>query len=476
MSSNAIKDQLLLKVFASQEIAIRKARKSFWAYCQVMANDFYKKDRFYLRRVCSELQDFYYSDDEVLIITLPPRHGKSRTVGLFVEWILGKNNKLKVMTGSYNEILSQTFSKTVRNTIMEEKADATRLVYQDIFPETRISKRDRASNLWGLEGGHYNYLATSPSGTATGFGADILIVDDLIKNAEEAFNDRVLEKHWDWFTQTMLSRIQEGGKIIIVMTRWATKDLAGRAIEHFKEENKKVREIKMKAVQDDGSMLCEDVLSYASYKSKIRAMGTEVANANYQQEPIDIKGKLYSSFKTYTKAPKRFRRIINYVDTADQGDDNHVSIVAGEYDGELYVLDVIYTKDGMEKTEPMTAEQLHDYHVNESYIESNNGGRGFARNVERLLWEKYRTRRTYIKWFHQSENKMARILSNSTYVMNHIYFPENWKDRYPEFYKELSTFQKEGKNKHDDGVDGVTGLAELMADSGTTKISNINVW
>jgi len=79
-----------------------------------------------------------------------------------------------------------------------------------------------------------------------------MIIDDLIKNVEEAYSENTLEKHWLWFTDTMLSRLEEGGKIIIIMTRWATGDLAGRALEHFAEEKKKVRLLTMKAVQDDG--------------------------------------------------------------------------------------------------------------------------------------------------------------------------------------------------------------------------------
>ena len=94
-------------------------------------------------------------------------------------------------------------------------------------------------NLWSLEGGYNNYLATSATGTATGtatgFGCSLMIIDDLIKNAEESYNENILEKHWDWFTNTMLSRLEEGGKIIIIMTRWATGDLAGRALEHLKK-------------------------------------------------------------------------------------------------------------------------------------------------------------------------------------------------------------------------------------------------
>lgn len=440
---------------------IELARREFFFYCNLKAPDFYKKNRDYLVEFCNDLQEFYESDDEVLVINMPPRHGKSRTAGLFVEWVLGRNQNEKVMTGSYNETLSTMFSKNVRNSIQEEKADKDKPVYCDIFPGVAIKHGDGAMNLWSLEGGYNNYLATSPTGTATGFGCSLMIIDDLIKNAEEAFNENVLQKHWDWFTNTMLSRLEEGGKIIIIMTRWATGDLAGRALEHFKEENKGIRHISMKALQDDGTMLCSEVLSLRSYNMKVKAMGEAIALANYQQTPVDIQGVLYKKLKTYENLPPYFEHIINYTDTADEGDDYLCSIAAGIYQGEGYILDVYYTKDGMEITEPMTADFLVNNKVNAAIIESNNGGKGFARNVLKIIWEKFKTKAVNISWFHQSKNKKARILTNSTFVMNHIYFPIMWRNKWPEFYKSITTYQKEGKNSHDDAPDALTGIAEL---------------
>lgn len=442
---------------------ILEARASFFSYCNLKAPDFYKPARKYLVELCSDMQEFLKSDEEVLIINEPPRHGKSRTAGLFVEWVLGRDQSKKVMTGSYNETLSTMFSKNIRNSILEVKADKYKPVFSDVFPGVTIKRGDGAMNLWSLEGGYNNYLATSPTGTATGFGASLLIIDDLIKNAEEAYNEAVLEKHWDWFTNTMLSRLEEGGKIIIIMTRWASGDLAGRALQHFKEQGVKVKHISMKAMQDDGTMLCEEVLSKKSYMMKVAAMGEDIASANYQQIPIDLKGCLYSSFKTYIQAPyNNFESIKAYVDTADTGSDYLCCIVYGIYNKEAYILDVYYTKEAMEVTETETARLLHDNNVNIADIESNNGGRGFARSVERILKDVFKSNKTKIKWFHQSKNKVARILSNSTWVMDHIYFPVNWRDRWPEYYKAMVSYQREGKNKHDDAPDATTGIAEKI--------------
>ncbi|AOR24308.1 phage terminase large subunit [Clostridium taeniosporum] len=461
-------DKRLIQLGAKIELA----RREFFFYCNLKAPNFYKKNREYLVELCNDLQEFYESDDEVLVINEPPRHGKSRTAGLFVQWVLGNNQNEKIMTGSYNETLSTMFSKNVRNSIQEEKADQYKPVYSDVFPTVKIKRGDGAMNLWSLEGGYNNYLATSPTGTATGFGCSLMIIDDLIKNSLEANNADVKEKHWEWFTNTMLSRLEEGGKIIIIMTRWASDDLAGKALEHYKEQGAKIKHISMKALQDDGTMLCDEVLSRKSYEAKKKAMGADIASANYQQEPIDLKGRLYNSFKTYIDIPRDekgnslFTGIHAYCDTADDGSDWLCNIIYGTYNKEAYILDIVYTQEPMEITEDKVAKSLYDNFVNKALIESNNGGKGFARAVERILKEKYKSNKTRIKWFHQSQNKIARILSNATWVMDHIYYPKNWRERWPEYYDAMIKYQREGKNKHDDAPDATTGVAENMEKRG----------
>ncbi|HFU3963053.1 TPA: phage terminase large subunit [Streptococcus suis] len=452
-----------------QQARFELARRDFFYYCHLMASDFYKSSRKYLVDLCNDLQSFL-SDDEhnVLVINEPPRHGKSRTAGMFVQWLLGNDNDKKIMTGSYNETLSTVFSKNVRNAIQETKADKDVVVFNDIFPDTHIKYGDAAMNLWSLEGGYNNYLATSPTGTATGFGADIIIIDDLIKNAEEANNATVLEKHWEWFTNTMLSRLEEGGKIIIIMTRWHSQDLAGKALVELPKSGYKVKHISMKAYDEaTDTMLCDEVLSKQAYLQKAKTMGADIASANYQQEPIDIKGKLYNQgFKTYQSLPT-FKRISNYIDTADTGSDFLCSVVYGEtMDNQAYMLDVLYTKDDMTITEPATARQLVMNKVNHSKVEGNNGGRGFARSVERHMKEDFNWNGTVVDTFHQSQNKQARIISNATWLMENLYMPENWRDKWPEYYKAMNTYQKEGKNANDDAPDATTGIAEEMNKQG----------
>ena len=445
------------------------SKREFWEYCKFTSPDFYREDRAFLKDLATKLQWFIeVAPEQIMVINLPPRHGKSRTATKFVQWLFGKyGTDIKVMTGSYNETLSGTFAKQVRDCIAERPTLGV-TVYNDIFPNTKIKYGEAAAAKWALEGSEQaNYLATSPGGTATGFGCNIMIIDDVIKSAEEAYNANTLKSLQSWFTDTMLSRTENGFKLIIIMTRWSNEDLAGFVLANYDN----VIHINYKAVQDDGSMLCPEILSAADYALKTKNMNPDIVAANYQQEPIDIKGRLYSGFKTYRDIPKDekgnplFRYILNYTDTADEGSDFLCSICYGMYNSEYYILDILYTKDAMEITEPATAKMLTRNHVGVAFIESNNGGRGFARNVERECRQLKNTHTT-IKWFHQSKNKVARILSNSTSVMNNIYFPLNWEDRFPEFARDIRRYQKEGKNAHDDAPDALTGVYENPKPSG----------
>jgi len=480
---------------------VELSQGSFWEYCKTIAPDFYKEGRWYLKLYCQTLQALYDKeltkerfrqlaeetapkwfmnefnwtaivDDVVfqkLMINMPPRHGKSRTLILFCQWVLGKDKLNKIITTSYNEDLATDFSRYTRDGIGAEKAIVTDIVFSDIFPDVRIKKGDASYRQWALEGCFFTYKGAGLGGSITGKGGNILIVDDPVKNAEEAFNDNTLEKQWTWYTGTFLSRLEEAGERpveIINMTRWAKKDLCGRILDGDNAKEWFVLHIEVQS--QTGEMLCEELLSRKRYAYFKKEMNEVIFLANYHQRPVDVKGKLYKSFKTYEDVPKDssghplFEKIINYTDTADDGNDYLCSITAGVYQGEGYVLDILYTKEGMEVTEPQTADFLVENNVNIGIIESNNGGKGFARNVQRLIWERHKTKSVAVKWFHQSKNKAARILTNSTFVMNHLYFPVNWKDRWPEYYAAMNSYQKEGKNAHDDAPDCTTGIAELI--------------
>lgn len=441
---------------------VKKARGDFWSFCRLMYPEFYTPSKAYLKDLCHTLQDFYEGriTKQILIINIPPRHGKTFTAKNFILWIFGQDPSIKAISASYNQILSSLFAQQTRDGIMQENENAKQMYFSDIFPEIKIKQGDAAKGFWSLEGSQEkNYLATSPGGTSTGIGANIVVVDDIIKSAKDAYNRRVLEEHWTWYNNTLVQRMERPRKQIVIMTRWSSEDLAGRMLDARPND---VHKIEYKALQEDGSMLSDEIMTREEYEAVIQEMGSDIASANYQQEPIDQQGRLYTDLKTYDKPPADFDQIASYTDTADTGKDYHAVFIYGKKNGQAYILDTIYTKEPQEVTEPLLAEKLHVHGVNVARIESNNGGRAYGRNVERILRERYRSNKTVFELFHQSSNKEARILSNSAWVQQNIFFPHNWHSQWPELYRDLTTYQKEGNNTNDDGPDALTGVAESI--------------
>ena len=528
--------QIKEKLFnAKREKLIRECRRRFWIYCQTTAPGFYRDDRWHLRLMCEVLQALYerrlnkaqfrglveafapiwYSEtikwDEIkddhiftqLMMNLPPREGKSRTLVNLCKWILGKSTKNRVITGSYNDDLAQTFSRYTRDGISERRSRPAELIYSDIFPGTKIKQGNASYQEWALDGEFFNYRGTGVKGTITGKGGNVSIIDDPVKGAEEAYNETYLDGVWRWYVGTFLSRLEdaepetdapavitdgdnEGGLQIVTMTRWSAGDICGRILAGPEASDWLVlhmeaaynEEINVTTGESEPAhMLCPTLLSKRKYLSLRRNMDEAIFYANFHQTALDIKGRLYKEFKTYDNLPtvagkSVVERIISYTDTADEGADFLCSWVAAVYKKQLYILDVLYTKAPMEITEPATAKMLVDNNTGEATIESNNGGRGFARNVERELLVKHKSRKPFIKWFHQTKNKIARILSNATYVLNNVYFPVNWATRWPEVYKALATYQREGKNAHDDAADALTGMVELITEGKTGMLEH----
>ena len=448
-----------------RELKLERARLSFWYFCQLIHPNFFKDDREYLHDMADKIEEFVEkSPKHFLVINAPPRHGKSLTAGDLTAWLFGREPSTRIMTASYNERLASIFSRTVRNMIQTEKV-GDQIVYSDIF-DTAVKYGEAAAQMWTIEGQtQVSYLATSPGGTATGFGCDYLICDDLVRSAEEAYNENALDDTWSWFTNTMLSRLEGRRKAIIIMTRWGEKDLAGRIIDAFGDD---VELIAYRAQKEDGTMLCDEILSAKDYEFLKQEMNVDIVEANYNQKPIDVTGRLYGEFKEWEELPKG--EMLNYTDTADTGTDFLCSINYTVYENEAYITNLVFTDAPMERTESEVADLLFTGEVSKAVIESNNGGRGFARNVERLIKETFKSNKTVITSQTQTHNKESRILASSAWVQNHVYMPKGWRTRFPEFYKQVMSYQRKGKNAHDDSVDVLAAIYESITARGKPRI------
>jgi len=260
-----------------------EASLDFWKFCNLKVPNIYTDKATYLKAMCRKLQNFIEDVDgeQVAIFNLPPGHGKTLTAKLFSEWVLGRDKLKKLMSVAYNHEFATDFSKSVRDAIDEEKIDANIPVFRDIFYDVQIEQGSAQAKKWKLSGSpEYNFLAVSPGSASTGYRAHLAIIDDVIKGAYEANHRQHLDSLWDWFSNTFYSRREQGRKIAVFSTRWATKDLCGRLIENCITNNRPYTVMTRKAF-DGENMLNPDLLSKADYDDVLTVLGEDIAKANY---------------------------------------------------------------------------------------------------------------------------------------------------------------------------------------------------
>lgn len=206
-------------------MAVNQAREHLIDFEIVTDPDY--KPNWHHEKIALELEHVEKHGDrdyKVLIITVPPRHGKSRECSIdFPAWFLGRNPKKEVIMASYSAELAQTFGGKTR-----DRVDS--LQYKVIFPGVRLREDQKAKGNWSTKQGG-GYMAAGVGGAITGRGADVFIIDDAVKNREEAESEVYREKNWDWFTSVAFTRLHPKGVMIVIMTRWQVDDLAGRIME-----------------------------------------------------------------------------------------------------------------------------------------------------------------------------------------------------------------------------------------------------
>lgn len=438
------------------------------------------------------LNEFAHGKIKKLIVTMPPQHGKSEgSSRKLPSFILGLCPDKKVVIGSYAATHAQDFNRDVQKIIDTPE-------YRELFPETFLARSvkrgstnnryQRNSNVIECVGRKGSLRVVGRGGALTGKSVDISILDDIYKDYEESNSPIIRESAWKWYTTVVRTRLDNNSQEIIVYTRWHSDDIVGRlekketiiditSVSDLKNipEGAWVR-INFPAIKtgepteldprEENTALWESKHSLNNLLSK-KKLDEVQFDCLYQGEPGSAAGKLYTSFKTYEAIPATRTKIRkNYTDTADTGKDKLCSIDYIETEIGNFVLDILYTDKPMEYTEPIVAAMLYKDNINVANIESNNGGRGFARQVEsqtRILGNN----KTKIEWFHQTANKESRIYSRSNEVMNLTYFPADWEERFPDFAEHVKNFKRDGKNEHDDAEDCLTGTIEMRGNHST---------
>lgn len=224
-----------------------------------------------------------------LLITMPPRHGKSLlTSEMFPAWYLGTFPDRRIILASYEADFAATWGRKAR-TILEE--------HGQLFG-VQVDKRSSAADRWDIEGRRGGMVTAGVAGPITGKGADVLLVDDPVKNSEEANSYTIRQKNWDWYQSTAYTRLEPNGAVILIQTRWHGDDLAGRVLKEGEREGEKWDILDLPALarvgdpldRDPGAALWPERFDVRRLREIRKAIGEYFWAALYQQRPTEDEG------------------------------------------------------------------------------------------------------------------------------------------------------------------------------------------
>jgi predicted phage terminase large subunit-like protein len=231
-----------------------------------------------------------------LIVTMPPRHGKSLLCSeMFPPWFLGRNPGKQIIAATYAQDLADDFGRKVRN-LMRDPA------YVSVFPGVALREDSTSAKRFHTTQGGV-YVAMGVGGPATGRGADCLLIDDPIKGREDAESETSRRKLKDWFTSVAYTRLMPGGAIVVISTRWHCDDLVGWLLREHVHEN--WEELTLPALDDDGMALWSDRYPVERLQEIKQTIGSRDWSALYQQRPAPAEGGLVKLnwFQRYSEPP-----------------------------------------------------------------------------------------------------------------------------------------------------------------------------
>ena len=247
-----------------------------------------------------------------LIINMPPRHTKSEFASyLLPAWMIGKNPKLKIIQATHTADLAIDFGRKTKNLVDQEN-------YRELFP-TRLQEDSQAAGKWKTEQGG-EYFAAGVGGAITGRGANLLIIDDPHKEQDIRGDGKSFEKAMNWYTAGPRQRLQPGGSIVIVMTRWSTKDVTGQLLKAQSEEGSDQWEVvELPALLPDGKPVWPEYWTSEELLKTKASIPVTNWNAQYMQQPTGDEGALIKRewWRDWTaKHPPPLDYIIQSYDTA----------------------------------------------------------------------------------------------------------------------------------------------------------------
>ncbi len=425
-------------------------RRDFWEFCLFYDPEFFTK-RIFLKKIADAFQKIEKKEINSLSVSMPPRAGKSYITSLFSAWVLGRNPKESVMRNTCTATLYLKFSYDVRNILKNNK-------FQKVFPKVWLS--ETKANLLGWntnQSKQVGYFGAGVGGTIIGFGATKLaITDDLYRGVEDALSDTTNEKILLWKEATHDSRLERNCSKIDIGTRWSKNDVIGINVGQDRYD----LSIEVSALDENDESFCDEVMSTEQYHDIRKRINPDIWLAEYMQEPVDMKGRLFNnlkkiSIKEFKEIESKIEGYVGYIDVADQGKDFTALAIGGVLDQEIFIVDYLFTRDNTDVSMPLCANLLNKWKVKYCRVESNSMGAMFSRQLNKNT-------NAQILQVHNTKNKITRIIMESAFVFSNFNFVDNNTQDFYQFIQNVEGFSKEGKNKNDDAPDCLAGLSMLI--------------
>jgi len=277
LSDEKLKELLLLEEQLRRIDTREAAQKSFMAYVQHVYDGFIVGRHHKI--IAEKLERIASGDLKRLIVNMPPRHSKSEFASyLMPSWFLGRNPKLKIIQATMNTELAVRFGRKVRDLIADP-------IYHEVFPDTDLKPDSQAAGRWETSAGG-EYFAAGVGAAMTGRGADLLIIDDP-HSEQDALSSTAYDNTYEWYTSGPRQRLQPGGSIIIVQTRWSKKDLTGRLLQAQSRDmmSDQWEVVEFPAIMPSGEPLWPEFWNKDELLKVKASLSVGKWNAQWQQDP-----------------------------------------------------------------------------------------------------------------------------------------------------------------------------------------------
>jgi predicted phage terminase large subunit-like protein len=397
-----------------------------------------------------------------LMVFMPPRHGESLlTTQLFPAWFLGRHPDRGIITASYAQDLADDFGRRVRNLLDEPLHRAT-------FPHCQLSEYSRSANRFGTTAGG-TYFSVGIGAAITGRGAHLMLIDDPIKGAEEARSETVKRSLKEWYSSVARTRLQPGGAIVLIQTRWHEDDLAGWLLSEHGGEGWDVLSLPAIAETDEpfrkaGEALWPSKFPVSELELIRRESGGAVWASLYQQRPAAAEGAIFKrdQWCFYDQVPE-MKRIILSLDTAFKtGTENDYSVIAvwGEGPNGYYLLSLWRDRVEFPKLKQTVASIANQWKAYVVLIED-------AASGQNLIQELKSSTALPVTPVKVDRDKVSRAAAVTPLLESGRVFLPSGAPWLQNFIDEHSSFDK---GSHDDQVDTTTQALNFLRGSGTPGI------